>query len=86
MNIDKITEIFCLIDDFCKEFEEVKKGHVIAENTAVRQRNRKFRLSDSEVITILIIFHLGQFRNLKHFYQHYVQKASNERISIYREL
>ena len=74
MNIDKITEIFCLIDDFCKEFEEVKKGHVIVEKGALRQRNRKFRLSDSEVITILIIFHLGQFRNLKHFYQHYVQK------------
>jgi len=31
-------------------------------------------MSDSEVITILIFFHLGQFRNLKHLYINYVQK------------
>jgi hypothetical protein len=74
MDNDKITEIFCLIDDFCKEFEMAKEGHILNKKGALKQRNRKFKLSDSEVITILIIFHLGQFRNLKHFYQHYVQK------------
>lgn len=31
-------------------------------------------MSDSEVITILILFHFGSFRNLKHFYLHYVQQ------------
>jgi hypothetical protein len=31
-------------------------------------------MEDSEVITILIIFHGMQFKNLKHFYLNYVQK------------
>ena len=38
-----------------------------------------FLLSDSEVITILILFHFGQFRNLKHFNICHVQvHLSNE--------
>ena len=77
MNIDKVTEIFCLIDDFCIEFEKTFKERVLPENASSKQRNRRFKLSDSEVITILIMFHLGQFRNLKHFYQQYVVKHLN---------
>lgn len=71
---DKITEIFYLVDEFCKEFELTKVGHILEEKTSKKRRNRKFKLNDSEVITILVIFHLGQFRNLKHFYINYVQK------------
>jgi hypothetical protein len=73
-NLDKITEIFYLVDEFCKEFEKVREDHLLTEKSEIKHRNRKFKLSDSEVITILIMFHLGQFRNLKHFYIHYVQK------------
>lgn len=73
ISIDKLTEIFCLVDDFCIEFEQAKSGHVIAKDSGKKSRNRKFSLSDSEVITILIFFHAGHFRNLKHFYINYVQ-------------
>jgi hypothetical protein len=74
MNIkDKSIGYFCLVDDFCIEFEKVKEGYVIPEQTSKKQRNRKFKMSDSEIITIMILFHLGQFRNIKHFYQNYVQ-------------
>lgn len=73
LSIDKITEIFCLVDDFCKEIETVKEGHILIENGPKKQRIRKFKMSDSEVITILIIFHLMNFRELKHFYINYVQ-------------
>ena len=71
---DKVTEIFYLVDEFCKEFELAKEGHVLTEDNGKKTRKRKFKMSDSEVITILILFHLGQFRNLKHFYINYVQK------------
>ena len=67
LSIDKIIEIFCLVDDFCKQIETVKEGHVLIENGLKNQRIRKFKMSDSEVITILIIFHLMNFRELKHF-------------------
>ena len=31
-------------------------------------------MSSGEVITIMVLFHYGAFRNLKHFYIHYVCK------------
>ena len=69
----KVTEIFCCIDDFCKEFYTVLDNHSLEPHNR-RVRNRKFKLSDSEVITILILFHLRGHRNLKHFYTQYVCK------------
>lgn len=70
----KITEIFYLVDEFCKEFEQAKVGHILSEKTSVKRRNRKFTMSDSEVITIVILFHLKKYRCLKHFYTMHVQK------------
>ncbi|MDP0625108.1 IS982 family transposase, partial [Porphyromonas gingivalis] len=35
-------------------------------------RNRKFKMSDSEVMTILILFHLSRYRDLKAFYLQYI--------------
>lgn len=66
---DKITEIFYLIDDFCKEFDNSIKKHLLGNKP-----KRKPTMSCSEVITIMVIFHTGGYRNMKHFYQHFVQK------------
>ncbi|HEX8575235.1 MAG TPA: IS982 family transposase [Flavobacterium sp.] len=70
----KITEIYFIIDEFCKDFDKVISDHSLKANTTKRQRNRTFTLSQSEVMTILVLFHYGSFNNLKHFYLHYVQK------------
>lgn len=67
---DKIIEIFCSVDDFCKAFEKELKAHQLSDGKA--KRNRAFTMSTSEVITICIMFHLGGFRNFKHFYLGYV--------------
>ena len=64
---DKITEIFVKVDDFCNEFEHEYKKQALAPDASVKKRNRKATLCDSEIITILIAFHGGQFRNFKHF-------------------
>ena len=71
---DKITEIFCLIDEFCKEFDSNVKKHLLAPDSSKASRNKSCRMSDSEIITILILFHRMNFRNLKHFYLFYVCK------------
>ncbi len=72
--LDKITEIFCFVDDFCKQIDLAREGHLLEAKGPKKIRNRKFVMSDSEVITILIYFHLMNHRNLKHFYISYVQK------------
>lgn len=74
VSTEKITEIYYMIDEFCREFEKAKEGHILSGNNTKRQRNRKSKLSDSEVMTIAVLFHSGNFRNLKHFYLFFVQK------------
>lgn len=69
---DKVAEIFVKVDDFCNHFENEFKKHVLPPSSGIKKRNRKTALTDSEVLTILIVFHGGQFRNFKHFYIHYV--------------
>jgi hypothetical protein len=70
---DKITEIFIAVDDFCNEFKiEYSKLETKQLQSEKKTRNRAASLCDSEVITILISFHSGQFRNFKHFYIGYV--------------
>lgn len=69
---DKITEIFVSVDDFYKEFEKEITKRQITHSTK-NSRNRKRTLSDSEIISILILFHTGQFTNFKSFYCYYVR-------------
>lgn len=69
---DKVIEVFLKIDDFCNEFEPQFKKHQLPPDPTVKTRCRKTGLCDSEVITLLICFHSGQFRNFKHFYLNYV--------------
>ena len=66
---DKVTEIFYLADEFCQEFSKKFQRYQIGNKP-----KKPPRMVDSEVITILILFHFGGFRNLKHFYLYYVQK------------
>jgi hypothetical protein len=70
---DKIIEVFLKVDDFCNEFENEFKKHYLPTKPNVKTRFRKSGLCDSEVITLLIAFHSGQFRNFKNFYLNYVQ-------------
>lgn len=70
---DKITEIFVLTDDFCKEFNKTVSKHTLGNKP-----KRKPRMSQSEVITIMVLFHFGAFKNLKHFYLFYVKKHMHQ--------
>ena len=67
--ISKIMEIYCIADDFCKEYElELNKKSTFAFKSLSKHpktRNRKGRMSDAEMITILVLFHSNTFRNFK---------------------
>lgn len=66
---DKITEIYSLVDEFCKNFEEQTSSFLLGHKS-----KRPPRMSTSEVITITLLFQLSGFRTFKHFYLFYVQK------------
>ena len=61
-----ITEIFCFIDDFCQLFEPLWKKHLLKDGKT--RRNRNGRMSLSEIMTILILFHQSQMKTFKDFY------------------
>ncbi|MBS0185257.1 MAG: IS982 family transposase [Proteobacteria bacterium] len=63
-----IVEIFCLIDDFCKTFDEKTKGKYLPKPN--RKRLRPCKMSLSEIMTIVVMFHLSHYRTFKDFYQH----------------
>ncbi len=73
-NLDKIIDVFCALDDFYKEFYVETQKHMIEQNCSVKKRNRQFAMSESEVMTIVILFHLGGYKCFKHYYIYHVQK------------
>lgn len=71
---DKVTEIFYSADEFCKEFSQlIQTNRQKAIGDGKKHRNRQHEMSDSEIITILILYHFGTFDNFKHFYLHYIK-------------
>ena len=69
----KVTEIYCMADDFCKESALQQEKYMI-EDSKKKYRNKPNRMSDAEIMAILILFHSGGFRCFKHYYKEYVCK------------
>jgi len=67
-----ITEIFCDIDDFCKQFLQWQCSRMLP--LPDRKRYRECRLAMSEIVTITILFHLSHYRTFKDFYHECVMQ------------
>lgn len=63
------TELFCILDDFCKIFNESLEKSLISDQNHSTQKSA---LSLSEVMTIVILFHKSGYRFFKYFYCHMV--------------
>ena len=70
---DKVTEIFCIIDEFCKHFDEENAKKVLISSKVTSRRRRSATMSDSEIMTILLLFHFGSYRNFKHYYLSFIK-------------
>lgn len=67
MSIDtQLTTLFCLIDDFCADITNNVEQYRLTSGKAKRLRQSK--ISASEVLTLLLWFHLTGSRNFKTFY------------------
>jgi hypothetical protein len=65
MSVD-VTALYCCLDDFCKLFEEWEEHQLIPSETG----QRTGKLSRSEMLLIVVLFHLSPFKHFKAFY-HY---------------
>ncbi|NDV45577.1 hypothetical protein D0T49_00725 [Paludibacter sp. 221] len=70
---DEVTEVFCAANEFCKGYAQlVNENKALPCNTDIKRRNRNHQMSDSEIMTILILYHFSSFKNFKHFYLMYI--------------
>jgi transposase len=68
--MDSLTELFCLIDDFCRVFEPAFEQRLLADGQ--KKRRRRSELSLSELMTLTVLFHQLRYRQFKAFYLGYV--------------
>ena len=68
-----LEEIFCSIDDFCKYFDKNSQNYFLVNTT--RKREKACSMSLSEIMTIVILFHISHYRNFKDYYIDCIRRA-----------
>ena len=66
---NQLIEIFCDVDDFCKELESKSQKYLLPNSTFAIP---KCTMSLSEIMTILIFFLLSNQRAFKGYYKSYI--------------
>lgn len=65
--LERLTEVFCEVDDFCQAFEAQRQTSLLGNGAA--PRGPQSGLTVSEIITLLLVLHSSGFKYLKNFYQ-----------------
>ena len=77
MKVD-ITEMFCFIDDFCKFIKAELCKKMLESGIRTRRPTRTPGLTESEIITIILLFHKSPIKNFKYFYKYYLAQYKPE--------
>ncbi|NHB96401.1 IS982 family transposase [Photorhabdus stackebrandtii] len=67
-----LEELDCCVDDFYQQFIPLWEQQLIENN--LLKRHRAASLSLSEIMTLLILFHMSHYRHFKAFYIEHVQQ------------
>jgi hypothetical protein len=65
-----LTKIFYEVDEFCKQFEQQFERKLLTDGQD--KRDRHFKLSLSEIMTIVIYFHESGYKTFKDYYEKHV--------------
>jgi Transposase DDE domain len=67
-----VTQIFCDADDFCQEFIPTWQKTLL-EDGKTKTRIRERSVCESEIIAVIVSFHISGYRTFKWFYTKFVQ-------------
>jgi hypothetical protein len=67
---DTLIVLYCIVDSFCKEFYPEWEKQLLKQG--LKKRRTPSRLSPSEIMTLVIYFHIVRFRDFKTYYTRYV--------------
>ena len=63
---DRLVEDFCQFDDFCQAFRPRWEALLLGQGAQpARKRGPQAGLADSEIMTILVLYHSSRLRNFK---------------------
>jgi hypothetical protein len=68
--VSKLVELFCDVDDFCKVFIPQWRKQLLEDGT--RKLQREGQMTTSEIMTIVVSFHMSHYRDFKNYYLRYV--------------
>jgi hypothetical protein len=67
---DRLVEDFCQFDDFCRAFYPRWEARLLTQGApSATKRGPQAGLADSEIMTILVLYHSSRFRNFKTFHE-----------------
>jgi hypothetical protein len=67
---DRLVEDFCQFDDFCQAFGPHWEALLLGQGAQpAKKRGPQAGLADSEIMTILVLYHSSHFRHFKAFYE-----------------
>jgi hypothetical protein len=68
--LDRLEEKFCEFDDFCKSIRTQWEALLLTkgERSGQQRHGPECGLCDSEIMTLLVLYHSARFKNFKTFY------------------
>ena len=74
-SMEEQIAIFCDVDDFCKDYEEYCTHSLLMDKNEVVPKTKMIL---SEIMTILIMYHLSGYRTFKWYYINHVMKYQKQ--------
>ncbi|AGH44329.1 transposase, IS4 [Paraglaciecola psychrophila 170] len=68
--MSKLVELFCDVDDFAKVLFPQWRKQLLEDGT--RKRQREGQMTTSEIMTIVVSFHMSHYRDFKNYSLGYV--------------
>lgn len=75
-----ITALFCFVDDFCKVAEHWISWSFLPISN--KKPTREPKISHSELLTIVLLYHQSPCKNFKYFYMSYLQLYKSEFVTL----
>ena len=82
---DKVTELLCMADDFCKFFDAMMEKYTLKSDKK-RHYHRDSTMSKAEIMLIMILFHDSGYRCLKHISKNLFQRLFVDGIQLITKL
>src|SRR3954470_8559143 len=79
---ERLLGVVCQFDDFCQAFGPHGEARLLSQEAQpAKKRGPQAGLADSEIMTILVLYHSWHFRHFKAFYEGVVLNSAALRLS-----